>query len=190
LPILIADAQVELAGTADPMTGALDVGSLIDEYLAGRSAGSSSQEPGAHIRVETILVAGSAAEMIYEPDVRLHHRHVVAAIRAAEGGLVGAMTFNPLLNLDHSLAELHRLINMERFRAVRLAPGAHGYLPHRCGDLLGPLCEEAASLEIPLLITGGNPPYATPVLFADLVAAHPRTQFALCGLGSGRVSYA
>lgn len=187
--MLVADAQVELAAATDPMTGAVAADTLIDEYLSGGRAANLDEAAGG-IRVETVLVTGCAAEMIYERDVVRHHRHVAAAIKAAGGRLVGSMTVNPLLDLDRSLSELRRLVTAERFRAVRLDPGAHGYLPHRCADLLSAVCEEAAGLGIPVMIAGGNPPYATPVLFADLAAAHPRMPFVLCNLGSDRVSYA
>jgi predicted TIM-barrel fold metal-dependent hydrolase len=188
--VLAADAQVELASAADPMTGAIGAGTVIDEYLSGRTTAPATSDGWGDIRVETVLVTGCASEMIYERDLSSHHRHVGAAVRAAQGRLLGAMTLNPLLGLDPSLAELRRLVTGERFRAVRLAPGAHSYLPHRCADLLGAVCEEAAGLGIPVMVAGGNPPYATPVLFADLAAAHPRTPLVLCNLGSGRVSYA
>ena len=187
--MLVADAQVELAAVTDPMTGAVAADALIDEYLAGDYPASPGQA-AADTRVDTVLVADCATEMIYERDVMVHHRHVTAAVQKAGGRLVGAMTVNPLLDLEGSLSELRRLVTVERFRAVRLAPGVHGYLPHRCADLLNAVCEEAAGLGIPVLIAGGNPPYATPVLFADLAAAHPRTPFVLCNLGSDRVSYA
>jgi predicted TIM-barrel fold metal-dependent hydrolase len=82
------------------------------------------------------------------------------------------------------------LVIDESFRAVKFDPTAHGYLPQRCDDVIGPILEEAAGLRVPALFEMGNPPFSTPVLTAVLAEAHPRTTIVLCNLGSDNVVYA
>lgn len=183
----IADAQIELSRWDDPVIGSYAVSaSQIAAYLDGPyRIGPGSEEE----RISRGLVAGNAVEMVYEPDVRLHHDHVVEAVRASNGRLIGAMTINPLLDLEYSLDELRRLVREEGFKAVKLDPTAHGYLPHRCEDMIGPILEEAAGLGVPVLFQTGNPPFATPVLIAMLAEAHPRATILLCNLGTDQVTY-
>jgi len=99
------------------------------------------------------------------------------------------MTINPLLDLSETLDELRRLVAEESFAAVRLDPSPHSYLPHRLGDRLGPIVDEAAKLSLPVIFQMGNPPFSNPVLVAVLAENHPGATLVLSNLGSGHLTY-
>jgi predicted TIM-barrel fold metal-dependent hydrolase len=181
----VIDAQVELAAHTNPITGCVH---LTAEQLAAH-LDSPMRRGVAEEPIARALVSGNAAEMIYEHDVRKHHTHVVEAIDASEGRLIGAMTINPLLDLPETLDELRRLVTEEGFVAVRLDPSPHSYLPHRLGDRLGPIVEEAAKLNVPVIFQMGNPPFSNPVLVATLAENHPDTTLVLSNLGTGHLTY-
>ena len=78
----------------------------------------------------------------------------------------------PTQRADLSFREQHRPV----IEAVREYPD--------------PVLEEAASLDIPVLIHTGDPPFAVPALMEPLAADHPRTTVILAHLGTQKIGYA
>jgi len=80
----VIDCQVELASHTDPVTGCVHLtAQQLAAHLDSPLRRGVSEEP-----ISKALVAGNAAEMIYEQDVRKHHTHVVEAVHAGEGRLI------------------------------------------------------------------------------------------------------
>jgi predicted TIM-barrel fold metal-dependent hydrolase len=115
---------------------------------------------------------------------------LVEAVHASDGRLVGCVTVNPLADRDTEIGRIRAHVDDHGFRAVKLDPLRHGYLAHRIGEAIGPIMEEAAGLDVPVLVNVGEPPFGFPSLFAATAEAHPRTTLMFCNFGTRSVSYA
>jgi predicted TIM-barrel fold metal-dependent hydrolase len=116
-----------------------------------------------------------------------HHGYVAEQIHRHPDRLIGCFVFNPALDLDRSLEVLRQLVESGGFRAIKLHPTVHAYVPFRTRAALDPLLREAAELEAPVLVHQGDPPFAYPSQMAPLIEAHPRTCFILAHFGTQRV---
>jgi predicted TIM-barrel fold metal-dependent hydrolase len=74
-------------------------------------------------------------------------------------------------------AEVRRCVSEHGMRGVKLHPWVQGFSPHSPG--LDPICEEAATLGIPMLFHDGTPPFSAPLQLAALARRHPRTTIVL-----------
>lgn len=141
-------------------------------------------------RVDWAVVQPHPAETTYEPDFRAQHRYVIEAVTRYPKRLVGCMTINPHLGVEKGLKVLKELVASYDFRAVKLHPTSHVYMPPRCMEMLLPILTVAGELNIPVIIHTGDTPFALPVLMAPLAEARPETKIILAHMGTQKVCYA
>lgn len=118
------------------------------------------------------------------------HSYISEVIEAHPGRLIGCMHINPHLGVPLAIDQLNKFVKDGRYRAVKLNPSLHAYMPPRCRDLLDPIFEAAGSLRVPVIVHTGDPPFSLPVLLAPYARAHPHTTIILGHLGTQKVSYA
>src|SRR3972149_5996849 len=104
--------------------------------------------------------------------------------------LLGCVVVNPHLGRDSVIQDMEKLIKEKGFKAVKLHPTVHSYLPTRNKELLFPIVEAAASLRAPIIIHTGDTPFALPVLMAPLAEAFPSATIIIAHLGTQKVTYA
>ena len=75
------------------------------------------------------------------------------------------------------------------FRMVKLHPTLHNYWPQEA-NLTYPILEEAAALDIPVLIHTGEPPYSVPALLDPVARDHPNVNIIIGHFGTQKISYA
>ncbi|MBI4491528.1 MAG: amidohydrolase [Chloroflexi bacterium] len=115
------------------------------------------------------------------------HRYVAAQVKAHPQRLVGCFTANPLLDVAETVEALRELVERGGFRALKLHPTGHAYLPFRLRDRLDPLVAEAGRLGIPVLVHQGDPPFGHPSQVAPLIEAFPRVPFILAHFATQRL---
>ena len=74
-------------------------------------------------------------------------------------------------------AEIERCVGGLGMRGVKLHPWLQGFSAHDPG--LGPVCETAGRLGVPVLFHDGTPPFSTPLQLATLARRHPETAIVL-----------
>ena len=183
---MIVDGHVHLSDDPDPTRGwppftADDLISIMDEKLP-IPGGSRVIDRAA---VMPMLGPTQRADLSF----REQHRPVIEAVRKYPDRLVGTFMLNPHLGVGAGLAELRRLVAEDGFRMVKLHPTAHAYWP-KAREFTDPVLEEAALLDIPVLIHTGDPPFAVPALMEPLAADHPGTTVILAHLGTQKIGYA
>ena len=183
---MIVDGHVHLSDDPEPTRGwppftADDLIAIMDEELP-IPGGPRVIDRAA---VMPMLLPTQRADLSF----REQHRPVIEAIRRYPDRLVGTFMLNPHLGVDAGLAELRRLVAEDGFRMVKLHPTAHAYWP-KARDFTDPVLEEAALLDIPVLIHTGDPPFAVPALMEPLAADHPGTTVILAHLGTQKIGYA
>lgn len=125
----------------------------------------------------------------FELSFREQHQNVIDAVRKYPDRLVGTFVLNPRLGVQAGVEELRRLVEEGSFRMVKLHPTMHQY-QLKTADLVGPILEEAAALDIPVLIHMGEPPYSVPSLVEPVALSHPRVTIILAHLATQHISYA
>jgi predicted TIM-barrel fold metal-dependent hydrolase len=96
-------------------------------------------------------------------------------VAAADGRSIGFATVDP--NDAGAANEIHRCVSELGMRGVKLHPWVQGFSAHAPG--LGPVCEAAAELDVPVLFHDGTPPFSAPLQLAALARRHPRTTVVL-----------
>jgi predicted TIM-barrel fold metal-dependent hydrolase len=117
------------------------------------------------------------------------HRTVINAVEKYPDRFVGTFIFNPRLGLQAGLDTLRKLVKGGGFRMVKLNPAMHNWWPQKTNDLIYPILEEAATLDIPVLIHMGEPPYAVPSLCEPMSKDNPKTTIILAHFGTQGISY-
>jgi len=100
---------------------------------------------------------------------------VAAWVAAAPQRLVAFATVDP--RDPGAGAEIERCVGGLGMRGVKLHPWLQGFSAHDPG--LGPVCETAGRLGVPVLFHDGTPPFSTPLQLATLARRHPETAIVL-----------
>jgi len=116
-----------------------------------------------------------------------HHRYIHEEIRRHPDRLVGCFVANPLLDIPRTKAVMRELVGSGDFRAVKLHPTNHGYMPFKSRDRLDPILEEVAALGVPVIVHQGDPPFGHPSQMAPLIESFPGVTFILAHFGTQRV---
>ena len=183
---MIVDAHIHIS---DRPTGVWKHPPFTAEQLIGLMDGPFIIN-GRQRRVEKAVVQPQPAETMFNPDLLDQHRYISKVISDYPERLVGCMTANPHLGVDKALVALEELVSNQGFRAVKLHPTTHAYLPPKCMDMLVPIVEAAGKHHVPVIIHTGDPPFALPVLMVPLAEACPGTQIILAHMGTQKVCYA
>ena len=142
-------------------------------------------------RVELALIQPHTGETIVPGTTVLdQHQYIAASVRKYRDRLLGIVMVNPNLGLDSIIRDMEQLIKEEGFRAIKLHPTVHSYLPGKNTKLLFPIIEAAAGLRAPIIIHTGDSPFALPVLMAPLAEAFPAATIIIAPLGTQKVTYA
>lgn len=118
------------------------------------------------------------------------HRAVIDAVKRYPDRFVGTFVLNPRLGVQKGIDTLRELVRGGAFRMVKLHPTMHNYWPNKAPDLIYPILEEAAALDIPVLIHMGEPPYSIPSLAEPLAKDNPKTTIILAHLATQKICYA
>jgi len=116
-----------------------------------------------------------------------HHRYIHEQIRLHPDRFVGCFVANPLLDTARTIKVMRELIQSRDFRAVKLHPSNHGYMPFKSRDRLDPILEEVASLGVPVIVHQGDPPFGHPSQMAPMIEAFSRITFILAHFATQRV---
>jgi len=123
-------------------------------------------------------------------DYYQQHYHVIESVKKYPDRLIGNMVVNPRLDVKRAPEVLRDLVKNYGFRMVKLHPTLHHYWPNKSMHLVAPVLEEAISLNIPVLIHTGEPPYSVPSLMAKIAESFPRANIIIAHLGTQKVCYA
>jgi len=118
------------------------------------------------------------------------HRTVINAVAKYPERFVGTFILNPRLGLQKGLDTLRKLVKSGTFRMVKLNPAMHNWWPQKTNDLIYPILEEAVTLDIPVLVHMGEPPYAVPSLCVPMIRDNPKATIILAHFGTQGISYA
>jgi len=99
--------------------------------------------------------------------------------------LVGAAWVNPME--PQATAQIKDAVNTHGFKAIKLHPLFHGYLPNE--ECMFPIAELAGQLDIPLMIHTGHPPYSLPWSVAQLADIYPDVKMVMIHMGHGNGIY-
>ncbi len=116
-----------------------------------------------------------------------HHRYIHEQVKLHPDRFSGCFVANPLLDLVRTTEVMRQLVQSRDFRAVKLHPTNHGYMPFKSRDRLDPILEEVSALGVPVVVHQGDPPFAHPSQMAPLIEAFPRVTFILGHFGTQRV---
>lgn len=116
-----------------------------------------------------------------------HHAYIADQVTAHPERFMGCFVANPVLDLDRTLEVMRHLVEERGFRALKLHPTVHAYVPFRTRDRLDPLIAEAGRLGIPVIVHQGDPPYAYPSQMAPLIEDFPSVDFVLAHFATQRV---
>ena len=132
----------------------------------------------AYVGVMDELGVGVSVVFTYEGLLRpsaAANDSLAAWVAAVPGRLVAFATVDP--RDPGAAAEIDRCVRELGMRGVKLHPWLQGFSAHEPG--LGPVCETAAELGVPVLFHDGTPPFSTPLQLATLARRHPRTALVL-----------
>jgi len=116
-----------------------------------------------------------------------HHSYVADQVARYPDRLAGCFVANPVLDLDRTLEVMRNLVETRGFRAVKLHPTIHGYVPFRTRDQLDPIIDEARRLGIIVIVHQGDPPFAYPTQMVPLIKNFPDVRFVLAHFGTQRM---
>ncbi len=116
-----------------------------------------------------------------------HHRYVLRQVQEHADRFVGCFVANPLLDTDETIAAMRDLIGGGAFRAVKLHPTSHGYMPFKTRDRIDPIVAEARRLNVPILVHQGDPPFGHPSQMSTIIEDFPGVTFILSHFGTQRV---
>ena len=182
---MILDGHVHI-GDKDPVWGKAafdedDLISLMDEPI---------RVLGEDRRVDRAAVMPRiGATTVFEHSFEEQHLVVTRAIEKYPDRLIGNFVLNPRLGLEEGIATLRRFVATGTFRMVKLHPTLHNYWPGE-RSLTYPILEEAAALDIPVLIHSGEPPYSVPALLDPVARDHPNVIIIIGHFGTQKVCYA
>jgi predicted TIM-barrel fold metal-dependent hydrolase len=117
------------------------------------------------------------------------HADVISAIEKYPDRLLGNFMFNPRLGMEAGISFLRKMVKAGTFRMLKLHPTLHNYWPQEKA-ITYPILEEAAELEIPVLVHTGEPPYSVPALLDRVARDHPRVNIIIGHFGTQFVTYA
>lgn len=142
-------------------------------------------------RVDLALIQPQTGETLVPGTTVLEqHQYLAQSVRRYPDRLLGCVMVNPHLGLDAVIKDMEHLIKEQGFRAIKLHPTVHAYLPPRNKELLFPIVETAAGLKVPIIIHTGDPPFSVPVHMAPLAEAFPSATIIISHLGTQRITYA
>jgi uncharacterized protein len=116
-----------------------------------------------------------------------HHAYILAQVKLHPDRLMGCFVINPLLDIGRTIEVMRELIRSGHFRAVKLHPTNHGYMPFKSRDRLDPILKEVAALGVPVIVHQGDPPFSHPTQMAPVIEAFPQVTFILGHFGTQRV---
>ncbi len=128
------------------------------------------------------MIAGTRAG-----DPADHHEYILRSVLRHPDRFTGCFVVNPLLPTDRTIEVLRGYVEQGNFRAMKLHPSLHGYMPFKTRDRLDPILQEAERLGIPVLVHQGDPPFSYPAQLATLIEAFPKVPFILCHFATQRV---
>ena len=116
-----------------------------------------------------------------------HHAYTLGQIEKHPDRFIGSFVANPFLDMDRNLEVMRHLVEEGGFRAMKLHPTVHSYVPFRSRHRLDPLIEQAEDLGIVVMVHQGDPPYAYPSQFVPVIEAFPNVTFLLAHFATQRV---
>ena len=116
-----------------------------------------------------------------------HHRYIHEQVKLHPDRFTGVFVANPLLDIRRTTEVMRELLRSRLFRAVKLHPTNHGYMPFKSRDRLNPILEEVAALQVPVIVHQGDPPFAHPTQMAPVIEDFPQVTFILAHFGTQRV---
>ena len=99
----------------------------------------------------------------------------------------GCFVANPLLDVRRTIEVMRGLVGSGAFRAVKLHPTGHGYMPFKSRERLDPLLQEVGALGVPVIVHQGDPPFGHPSQMAPLIESFPQVTFILAHYGTQRL---
>lgn len=142
-------------------------------------------------RVDRAIIQPHTGDTIVPGTTLLEqHRYIAESVRKYPDRLIGMVMVNPYLGLESIIKDIKQLIKEAGFRAIKLHPTVHSYLPSKNTKLLFPIVEVAVEFGVPVVIHTGDPPFALPVLMAPLAEAFPAATIIIAHLGTQKVTYA
>jgi predicted TIM-barrel fold metal-dependent hydrolase len=180
---LIVDGHVHIGEGVDG--GGFRHGSMSGEQLLDLMDGPFALF-GEQRRIDRALVQPNIF-MTRFGDPAEHHAYVSRFIAGNSDRLVGCFVVNPLLDLARNLEVLEEHLSSRGFRAIKLHPMAHGYLPTVVRDELDPVIEMAHRFNRPVLVHQGDPPFSHPSLIAPIAKDFPDVSFILAHFATQRV---
>lgn len=109
-----------------------------------------------------------------------------AAVDKYPHRFVGAAWVNPR-DGEKALLQIEDAVKNHGFKAVKLHPLAQSFLPNE--ECVFPIAELAASLDIPLMIHTGHPPFSLPWSMAQLAELYPHVNIVMIHMGHGNGMY-
>jgi len=116
-----------------------------------------------------------------------HHRYVQEQVKKHPDRFTGCFVANPLLDVRRTIEVMRELVRNGDFRAVKLHPTSHGYMPFKSRERLDPLLQEAGDLGVPVIVHQGDPPFGHPSQMAPLIESFPQVKFILGHYGTQRL---
>jgi len=116
-----------------------------------------------------------------------HHKYVQEQVKMHPERLMGCFVANPLLDIRRTTEVMRELVRSHLFKAVKLHPTGHGYMPFKSRDRVDPILEEVAALGVPVIVHQGDPPFAHPSQMAPLIESFPVVTFILGHFGTQRL---
>jgi predicted TIM-barrel fold metal-dependent hydrolase len=116
-----------------------------------------------------------------------HHAYALSQIEAHQDRFVGCFVANPLLDHDRTLTVMNELVQSGLYRAIKLHPSEHGYMPFKARDRLDPIVSLAGELGVPIIVHQGDPPFAHPSQMAPIIEDFPQVTFILAHFGTQRL---
>lgn len=116
-----------------------------------------------------------------------HHRYIIDQVASYPDRLMGCFVANPLLDPQRTISVMRELVTAGGFKAMKLHPTGHGYMPFKTVDRLRPLLDAARDLEIPVIVHQGDPPFGHPSQLTALIEEFRTVQFVLGHFATQRV---
>jgi uncharacterized protein len=116
-----------------------------------------------------------------------HHAYVIEQIERYPDRLMGCFVANPFLQMERTLDVMEELVKGGGYKAIKLHPTGHGYMPFKTRDRLDPIVAKAGELGVPIIVHQGEPPFAHPSQMAPLIEDFPDVTFILAHFGTQRV---
>jgi uncharacterized protein len=107
------------------------------------------------------------------------------ALKSYPNRLIGLVRVNPY---DSDAPEvINKAVKDWGFKGVKLNPLFNNFLPD--SKIVDPVMDEAAKLELPVLIHCGHPPWSLPWSFERLAERYPDVTIIMAHMGHGHIVY-